>query len=255
MSQEQASPESSNKGFDNRRLPKSRFWRVATLVVEGGAICYFFWITADLFSATGRAWWQTALIFGADVFLILHIAYGLIRDNAANKKPVVIVASILLTGVLAGVIYKSRHDPKADDYIPGTEIARKEVERIFPFGYAVFLYGKDKIIKRELFKNGRMEWKVDVDKVTVEPDFYTKVVRWSIPGVSADSSGNGPGIHLIGPSTVTMPSRLEKGYIRAAGFDFGNKPILYVGTLDDDQRFPVFAIGLRIPTQEEMKSR
>jgi hypothetical protein len=136
------------------------------------------------------------------------------------------------------------------DYIEGTEYTQKRLEDIFPFGYAVFFFGQNRILRNEVFKNGLLDWKLDVDQVAIAPDFFTGQVTWTIPNVNTTPDGPGPKI-IINGGTVSASVPLKKGCIRRTGFYLANKPVMHVMTLGDNQRTPVFVVGFRIPAEGE----
>jgi len=136
------------------------------------------------------------------------------------------------------------------DFIEGTRFTQKELSKLFPFGYAVFFYGENHILRNEIFKNGMMDWKLDVELVSITPDFNAGQVTWKLPGVGVQSQGTGDHI-IINNMTLTVSLPLKEGCIREAGMDFGNNPVLYVMTLSEDQAKPIFALGFRIPSPTE----
>ena len=138
------------------------------------------------------------------------------------------------------------------DFIEGTDINRKQMEYEFPFGYAIFYFGQNKIQRCEIFKNGLMDWKADMDAVEIEPNFNTGIVTWKIPNITAISPG-GHGLNLeIGMQTMTC--ELKRKAVARCGVYAGNNPVLYVATLNANQRTPVFAIGFRIPSPDEERA-
>lgn len=137
------------------------------------------------------------------------------------------------------------------DYIEGTEVTRKALDKFFPFGSVVFFYGQNRILRNEIFSNGMMEWTIDVAKVKIEPDFTTGKVKWEIPPVSIVSTNSKLFIHqdFVNSKMIIM-GELKNGAFAQGPFDFGNNPVLYVATLSDNQLHPVFALGYRIPTPD-----
>jgi hypothetical protein len=136
------------------------------------------------------------------------------------------------------------------DYIEGTKYTQKRLSEIFPFGYSLLFFGQNRILNNEIFKNGMMDWKLDVDDVSINPDFYSGKVTWTIPNVNATPDGTGSQITIVG-GKFTVDAPLKAGYARRTGFLLGNKPVMHVMTLGDNQRTPVFAIGFRIPIEGE----
>jgi hypothetical protein len=123
---------------------------------------------------------------------------------------------------------------QTEPFIEGTEYTQKQLETVFPFGYAVFWFGQNKILEYKVFKNGLMDWKVDVDQVVIEPNFSTGMVTWTIPNVDAVSTFNGPGVHMTTKNgSFIITGTLKKGFMQRIGFNIGNQPIMYVATLNE----------------------
>jgi len=136
------------------------------------------------------------------------------------------------------------------DFIEGTRYTQNRLNEIFPYGYVVFWYGQNHILRNQISKNGKQDWKLDVDAVSLDPDFDSGKVTWMLPSVNSTPEGFWPELTING-STIHVTANLKEGFARQAGFLVENKPMMYVMTLSDNQRTPVFAIGFRIPRAEE----
>lgn len=229
------------------------------ILVIGDGLC---WGTADYF------WTHNLIVFGDFFFWMLWVvsllsASRVILETWKRPKIVWLVsgACSLLIGII--IIFVSDRKPIPDTepqprpapaplpiepFIEGTQTTYKRLSEAFPFGYAVFFYGQNKIIRNEIISNGLMDWKLDTDKVGIEPNFYTGMVTWTIPDVSITDSGPGGKIIMNG-SSFTLSFPMRRGVSHLAGISNGNKPVMYVGTISDDQRRPVFVLGFRIPSQ------
>ena len=189
---------------------------------------------------------------------IAGIAWLLIEIVGGAKfiKPISLILCVTFGGFLiANLKSFSPPEPKAAQgppgpVIEGTRFTQKRLSEIFPFGYAVFFFGQNRILRNEIFKNGMMDWKLDVNAVVIEPDFYSGSVQWTIPNVNAATDGSGPHVSVNG-GTIKVAAPLKEGCARRGGFLLANKPVLHVITLGDNQRTPVFAIGFRIPSEGE----
>jgi len=133
------------------------------------------------------------------------------------------------------------------DYLPGTDMTHSELSGVFPFGYAVIYPTENKRFRYDMFKNGKMDWNLDLDRIEIEPDFSRGTVTFQIHPISAEGNTT---MHFIN-STFTIVCPLKNRVFRRAGFNFGNNPVPHVAVLAGDQRNPVFAIGFRIPLPGE----
>jgi hypothetical protein len=179
-----------------------------------------------------------------------------VLTNFPNRKPIFKYPSWKFPGVLAD---QTEHTESGEHpaiivnvqqqgYIEGTDITHKQLQEVFPFGYAVIYLGQNKRFRYEVFKNGLMDWKIDLDKVTIDPDFASGKVTWKIQPTSAE--GQAGQIQFVN-STVSVICPMKNGTTNKAGFIIGNNPVPYVATLNADQRNPVFALGFRIPSSDE----
>jgi hypothetical protein len=137
------------------------------------------------------------------------------------------------------------------DYIEGTEFTRKQLSDAFPFGYAIIYFGQNEISSYEIVKSGLMEWKIDIDKISIKPNFFSGKVYWTFPPYF----GFGNEIKNVTISNVPIACDLKSGVSQRAPVNFGNNPVLYVTTLSDNQLHPVFSIGFRIPEPWEKQTK
>jgi hypothetical protein len=129
--------------------------------------------------------------------------------------------------------------------IEGTDVSHEQLTDLFPFGYAVIYITENKRIRYEVFKNGLMDWKLDWDRLKVEPDIVSGNVTWTVCDLEGTSPDSSLAIH-VGKMTVVRPLQ-KNGQIYPMAIIFERKPVPYVMTLSDNQRTPIFAIGFRIP--------
>jgi hypothetical protein len=133
------------------------------------------------------------------------------------------------------------------DFIEGTDFTHKQLDHIFPFGYAVIYLNSEGEKETHEFHNNLLNWKIDWDQVKIEPHFGSGMVTFTIPDMFANG---GTGNHVEGTTDVfTMP--MKRGLVKPAGIGFGGDPAPYVAILSDNQRSPIFAIGFRIPSVKE----
>jgi len=135
---------------------------------------------------------------------------------------------------------------QAKDYIPGTEYTHGNLDKAFPFGYAVIYGSQNKRYRYEVITNKLMDWTFDLNQTQIEPDFASGSVSIKMPSISGDSTN----ITIrVERGTFTMP--LRKGVFRRAAFYLGSNPVPHLAVLSDNQQNPVFAIGFRIPLPGE----
>lgn len=132
------------------------------------------------------------------------------------------------------------------EFIEGTRFTSKRLQDIFPFGHVVFFFGQNEILTHQVYKNGLMDWTFDVGEVSIEPDFYSRTVKWKIPNVN--TSG---GQVSIDKGSITIKGPLQVGCTYRAGVLLPNKPVMHLMTIGDNQRKPVFVIGYRMPVEGE----
>jgi hypothetical protein len=139
--------------------------------------------------------------------------------------------------------------PKTD-FIDGTDVTHEELEKIFPFGYAVFYLNDKGQIDTHEFRNNLANWKIDWSSVKIEPNFSSVIVRFTMPEVDANP-GTGSNLKIqVNNGLFIVDLQLKKGAIRPIGLMLGGNPVPYVAVLSDNERKPVFAIGFRIPTPD-----
>lgn len=138
--------------------------------------------------------------------------------------------------------------------IAGTEFKHSDVKHIFPYDYGLISLEEGKPLRHEEFRgetNKFLNWKIDWKHITAEPDVAAGKVVFGIP-VRTD----GPNLALslgTGYTTLTITAQLKTGAMATPPVVFHNKPVLYVCTLSDNQRKPVFAVGFRITSPEDVE--
>jgi hypothetical protein len=122
VSEEQPNQNPSNKGFDDigdkgegtvSKPPRQVWliWLIVTLLLEGGALCYLPWMTADLFGDVSRPWYVTGLIFAAIVILVAHIVYSVAQKFPSLSGRVWGIGGVILAGLLVVVIVRAIYGP------------------------------------------------------------------------------------------------------------------------------------------------
>lgn len=130
------------------------------------------------------------------------------------------------------------HQPP--DYIEGTKFTHAQLHEMFPFGYTVIYFSGNRRFRDEVVRTAKLEWKLDVDNITIEPDFSAGTVRWTLPNVSTE------GNLRLKVNRLTLYTKLQAGSGGTAPVYVRNQPGLYVLTLSDNQHSPVFLVGYRI---------
>lgn len=134
------------------------------------------------------------------------------------------------------------------DFIDGTNVTQTDLWNTFPFGYTVFSRGTGQQWRYEKFTSDKYQFDIDPKSVGIEPNFSKGTVTWTIPLKGNPPAGQ-PGLRLEdslarveAPLTPKVATRVMRMHLMP-----GEQPELYVSTLSNDQRFPVFALGYRIP--------
>ncbi len=138
--------------------------------------------------------------------------------------------------------------PSLPDYFPGTQITRSRLREVFPFGYAVIFFGKSERERWEVWRTGKLEWKIDLDNIIIDPHPETDTVSWVIPPISAIGTNYHGEFHGV---NLYVTSHFTPGSMENSGFVIADAPNIYVAVLGNNQRTPVFAIGFRIPSQND----
>jgi len=94
-----------------------------------------------------------------------------------------------------------------------------------------------------------MQWAADWDKLRIIPDFIKKSVWWEIPNLRSTNTKIQVHNGYIGQE---VPIDTKQFWVLQA-IVFAGQPMLMVGTLSDDQRYPVFVLGFRIISDTELK--
>jgi hypothetical protein len=55
--------------------------------------------------------------------------------------------------------------------IEGTDVTREQLKGIFPFGYTVFFFNGNELLRYEIVTNGLLDWKIDWENVKIVPNF------------------------------------------------------------------------------------
>jgi len=150
-------------------------------------------------------------------------------------------------GVNYGTVNFTKENPPSTtpDYIPGTQTTHATLRASFPFGYVIFSRPQDRLIN-EVFPGDYLGWTADWSKVQIEPNFSDKTVKWSIPQVKGSKESQGSNIKIsVGLMVMTIPISVGQ-FFPVRFFRVQGQPQMYLGTLSDDQRAPIFVIGLRI---------
>ena len=127
--------------------------------------------------------------------------------------------------------------------VPSTGIPYAKLEALFPFGYVVFLMGKGKHTY-EPEPSEKLRWIADWSKVEIIPDFSKRTVRWNIPSLSSTTTAHH--LQVLRQQTGGMYPLDTKRIFAIKSMYVENEPLIWVGTLSDDQRFPIFVLGFRI---------
>jgi len=260
-SRDQRSPDdnASQEGYDNGNGQRGGIYELL-----GGVI----------FFALGSGFTEIEYHKCAIVCYYLSVQFGLaaalhyLKKSYRYAKNGFWILTVLILAVFAFLYFRasqsipapSQAPAQKDPFIEGTEYTQRQLSDVFPFGYAVFFYGQNMILQKKIFKNGIMDWTLDVDKVSIEPNFATGMVTWTIPGISATTDASTPNhggnsVYIHG-DTIGYTTPIRRGFAEpAAGLYYGNQPVPYVVTLSDNQRSPVFALGFRIPPKPPPKHK
>ena len=107
----------------------------------------------------------------------------------------------------------------------------------------------------------KLQFKIDPDNVHATPDFSKREVIWTVGLTSATKLTTGMN-YYENQLNRSVPMKVGKVYRLDQLFE-PSQPRIWVVTLGDNQRFPVFALGFRIsqeptppsPTPDKEASR
>lgn len=175
--------------------------------------------------------------------LILCICY--IHEGGDKWRLISACAATVIIGVFAGRVFWRQSHPH--DFIEGTSMSRTALKEQMPFGYAIFRNSIDtEIWQPNPLKH--IEWSVDWGAIIATPDKTNKKVIWQIRSLEVFESDNGVrGKQLVDLKhfTGTYWMVLNKP-IRLTLVGVKDEPEVFVETLSDNQRTPIFVLGLRI---------
>jgi hypothetical protein len=147
-------------------------------------------------------------------------------------------------------------EPTKPDFIPGTRATHAQMRNVFPFGYTIFSE-RDGRWTYDARPSEKYQWSGNWSLVKITPDFSRKCVMWEIPSITAIKSGS-QGANEYSNNWIFFSVPLIPNFITLVENPvcpcFDNEPCLWVCTLNDDQRFPVFCIGFKIAS-EDRKTR
>ena len=125
--------------------------------------------------------------------------------------------------------------------IPGTNVTEQQVRDFFPYGYVIFSF-RDGNWTYSPLPSDKMQFTADWSKVTIIPNFGTGEAKWEVPDVKSTNTS----VHLQGYSfgQDNVPLNPNQFWIMQ-GLVFSGQPVPVMGTLSDNQRFPVFVLGFR----------
>lgn len=140
----------------------------------------------------------------------------------------------------------------SQEVIEGTNVTNAQLKSAFPFGYVVFS-SRDGRWQYSPLPSDKMEYTADWGKVRITPNFVKKIMKWTIPELN---STNLPTAQIISSDVENAAIPLnEKEICRLAGFiNILDQPQICLGTLNDNQKVPVFVLGFRILSEEESNS-
>jgi hypothetical protein len=135
-------------------------------------------------------------------------------------------------------------------YIEGTTIRLSDLDNEFPYGWVAFRRATGDQWTHQVDPHGHLRYNINWDDVKIEPDPSTEQVKWSIPfsAIGAPFQISIENGMISNQVPMIVGQRIGFYYL-----DFGHPEVLpYVETLSNDQRRPVFALGFRIPTSDEV---
>jgi len=200
-------------------------------------------------------WWEKVILpvigsggIGAVVLALANHGGGhrVATENASGSLAIGDHATAQTVNILQPTNNLVPSLPQELDYIDGTKCTHAELKEMFPFGYVVFSFREGRWTFQP-HSDGHLETKVAWENVKITPDFARRTVTWTIPNISYSLPRTG----LSGGRNAienTFPLKVGKAY-KDPGFVILGEPATYVAALSDNQRFPVFVLGFRIPPE------
>lgn len=149
--------------------------------------------------------------------------------------------------------------PVAPQTIAGTHITHDVISEIFPYGYGLLFVSDAQPTRHKVFigTNNLIKWDVDWEKIEITRDVAAGAMKLNVPAkIDTPEGAKGGQLFISGPSggytQLVFGSKLKTGWMALSPIYMRNKPALCVLTLSDNQRTPIFAIGFRIVTDEEI---
>ena len=219
--------------------------------VRFGKIEFWSFIFASVLTlATSQAWDVLSLCVGLGAsFAVIVIICVIHEGKRCFRILSALVAAIVLTTYGYRIHNHQLLEQVHHDYVDGTTTERAELRTQFPFGYVVVRQSVDMETWQPNPLN-HIEWRIDWDKTTINPDFATRTVSWQIINPSATKLRNGKKVGSLNSDNVaflqTVPLIVGDYYpVRAVSLG-ANEPQIFVGTISDNQRIPVFVLGFRL---------
>jgi len=186
------------------------------------------------------------------VFVCAHKLFGS-RDWLKSYLVPIFLGVVIFAGV-HWMVKASKSETASDD-INGTSFTHKQISELFPFGYGVIFLkenGPFEFDERRSETNQLLNWEVDFKNITVTRDVAAQTVEFVIPARAEGRNFN------LTAGTNALPriwirSKLKPGVVALGPVNSRNQPALMVFTASDNQRYPVFAVGYRIATDEELR--
>ena len=138
------------------------------------------------------------------------------------------------------------------DYIEGTTATHKAINDYFSFGYAIIHLNEQGERQINEVHSKRLDWKLDWERVKIEPDFVAGNVKWTVVPISAKYLD---GEVLFQDSTFKLQTPFQVGAWPIMAFGNRELPTIFVSVLSANQRNPVFVIGFRIASENDIPPR
>ena len=137
-----------------------------------------------------------------------------------------------------------------NETIPGTNATEQQIRDTFPFGYVIFSQRGGQWTYSPL-PSDKMQFEGDWAHVSIIIDFPAKIVRWSLPEFRSTNTN----LQFTNLRVDNYPVALDRKVHVLALILVRGQPMLCTATLSENQRFPVFVLGARILSEQEIQAR
>lgn len=132
--------------------------------------------------------------------------------------------------------------------IDGTQVSYGQLNEFFPFGFTTFSLDSKQNLTQNRTKTGFMEWKIDWSRLKITPDVTKGKVEWVFPPMYSTNLD----VEEVEPIPFDWYEvhDFKKGFFGLNLPSVVGQPSVFAGVINDNQLNPIFAIGMRIRTDD-----